>query len=374
VRVLITTFPSIGHFHPLAPLALAISGRGHDVLVATGSDLVGWVRRCGLPAVSAGLRQREAVCRARASVAPAHTFGLHMFAEVAPAPMLADLREIAGRWPPDLIVHEEGEYAGPLLAALLNRPCVTHSWPAPALPVDARGRAVASVTPLWRELLDRPAQVTGDMYLDTCPPPLQSADVATIPAVTVVRPEPFDGVRSPLPAALHRLARPAAYVTFGTVADFSDPDRLATVARAAATEAVAVVLTTGPNDPARIGHLPANVYVERYLVQRQVFNVSDVVVSHGGAGTAVGALLAGLPQLVLPQGAPSQDRLAERLSAIGVGLSLPPGQQGADRVRRDLRRLLHDASFADRARRVARELRHIPGPEQVVDEILHLCR
>ena len=374
MRVLVTTFPSIGHFHPVAPLALALSAAGNEVLVATGPDLVGWVRRCGLPAASAGLRQQEAVRRARVSVAPGRAFGLHMFAEVTPAPMLADLRALARRWPPDLIVHEEGEYAGPLLAASLDRPCVTHSWPAPVLPADARRRAEEGLEPLWRDLTNRPARLTGDLYLDACPPPLQSADIRSIPAVTVVRPDPFDGAPSPLPARLHRLARPAAYVTFGTVAEFADPDRLAAVARATATEVATVVVTCGPNDPARIDPSAANVHVESYLPQRQLLRQSDVVVSHGGAGTAAGALMAGLPQLLLPQGAPSQQRIAQRLSDIRVGLSLSPEQQGEGRVRRHVQELLQDPSFAETAHRVARDLQQLPGPERVIAEILDLCR
>jgi UDP:flavonoid glycosyltransferase YjiC (YdhE family) len=195
-----------------------------------------------------------------------------------------------------------------------------------------------------------------------------------VQAVTVVRPEPFDGPPSPLPARLHRLARPAAYVTFGTVAEFSPPDRLAAVARAAARQVATVVVTTGPNDPARMDPWPPNVHVQRYLPQRRLLRLSDVVVSHGGAGTAVGALMAGLPQLLLPQGAPSQERLAERLSAIGVALRLPPGEQGPGQVRRQLRKLLRDPSFAEHAHEVALALRQLPGPEQCAREIINLGR
>jgi UDP:flavonoid glycosyltransferase YjiC (YdhE family) len=297
-----------------------------------------------------------------------------MFAEVAPAPMLADLRVLAGRRTPDVVVHEEGEYAGPLLAALLGRPSVTHSWPAPALPGDARRRAEEGVAPLWREHVGRPARVTGDLYLDACPPPLQSADVGPVPAVTAVRAEPFDGPPSPLPAALHRPARPTAYVTFGTVVEFARPDRLAAVVRAVAAEVAAVVATSGPNDPARIGPSSATVHVSRYLPQGPVLRRSDVVVSHGGAGTAAGALAAGLPQLVLPQGAPSQQRIADRLGAIGAGLGLPAEEQDADRVRRCVRQLLADGSFAAEARRVARQLQDLPGPEQAARAVVGLCR
>src|SRR5260370_7741558 len=48
----------------------------------------------------------------------------------------------------------------------------------------------------------------------------------------------------------------------------------------------------------------------------------DLVVSQGGAGGTLGALLHGLPHLVLPQGAQSQISAAQSIQQIGAGLSL----------------------------------------------------
>jgi UDP:flavonoid glycosyltransferase YjiC (YdhE family) len=370
VRVLVTTFPAVGHFHPIAPLCLALQAAGHDVLVATGPDLVGWVRRCGLSAVPAGLTQDEAVRRAQASVPAGRAFGPHMFAHVAPAPMLTDLVRLVQRWPPGLVVHEESEYVGPLLATVLDVPCVTHSWPAPAR-TDVAGRhAIDAVAAHWNQLVGQPARVTGDLYLDACPPALQSPEVRSIPAVMAVRPEPFDGPSSPARPHLHELARPAAYVTFGTVAEFARPDRLGAAARATAHEVATVVVTSGPNDPADIRAAQPNVVVERYIPQRQLLQNTDVVVSHGGAGSTVGALVAGLPQLVLPQGAPSQASIGERLSTIGAGLTIPAEDRSEDRIRSAVRRLLQDPSFTYTARQIAQELRLLPAPTQVAEHVI----
>jgi UDP:flavonoid glycosyltransferase YjiC (YdhE family) len=374
MRVLVTSFPGVGHFHPVAPLALALTAAGHDVLVTTGSDLVGWVRRCGLPAAPAGLTQRAAVRRAKAYVPAGHAFGPLMFAQISPAPMLADLRVLTQRWLPHLIVHEEGEYAAPLLAALLDRPCVTHSWPAPARPVDDRELAMNALAGLWEQVAGQAARVTGDLYLDACPPPLQSGAVRSIPLVMTVRPEPFDGPGFSLPSRLHHLPRPAAYLTFGTVSEFARPDRLAAAADATAHEVATVLVTSGPNAPADITATRSNVHVERYLPQHQVLARSDVVISHGGAGSTVAALIAGLPQLVLPQGAPSQERSGQRLDAAGAGLTISPERQDKNCIRSHVRKLLQEPSFAQTARRIANELQNLPAPSHVARKILDLCR
>src|SRR4051812_8146344 len=49
VRVLVTAFPAVGHFHSVAPFALAARAAGHEVCVATAPDLVPWSITCGLP-------------------------------------------------------------------------------------------------------------------------------------------------------------------------------------------------------------------------------------------------------------------------------------------------------------------------------------
>ena len=49
----------VGHLHPMLPLALAASGAGHDVVVASGPELVDWIEACGLSGLAAGHSQDE---------------------------------------------------------------------------------------------------------------------------------------------------------------------------------------------------------------------------------------------------------------------------------------------------------------------------
>ena len=66
---------------------------------------------------------------------------------------------------------------------------------------------------------------------------------------------------------------------------------------------VNLVVTTGPGfDPAQLGPLPPAVRTAPFLPQAAVLPHCRAVVSHAGAGTMLGALCHGLPQLCLPQG------------------------------------------------------------------------
>jgi UDP:flavonoid glycosyltransferase YjiC (YdhE family) len=43
------------------------------------------------------------------------------------------------------------------------------------------------------------------------------------------------------------------------------------------------------------------VHIERFVAQSEVLPLVDLIVHHGGTGTVLGALQAGLPQLLLPK-------------------------------------------------------------------------
>ena len=85
---------------------------------------------------------------------------------------------------------------------------------------------------------------------------------------------------------------------------------------------VDVLVAVGPEgEPAALGELPDNVHIERFVAQSAVLPMVDLIVQHGGTGTVLGALEAGLPQLVLPQEA-DQFFNAEILTAAGVAREL----------------------------------------------------
>ena len=365
MRWLFTSFPAYGHFHPMAPLALAAREAGHDVLVASGPDLARWAESCGLEASSVGLEQADAL-RAAQSRHPGD-WSAHMFTDVWVGSALPDLLVLSASWRPELVVHEELEYAGVLLAAILGIPCVTHSWHEPVWPSEARRRARQLLTPVWAEHLpERPVRTSGEMYLDACPAPLQSDEIAEIEGVFPVRPVPFDGPTVDAPAWLADLPRPAVYVTLGTVPVFSTPERLRLIVEAVAPTVGAVVVTTGPNPVEALGDIAPNVRATPYLPQSLLLDRVDLLISQGGAGGTLGALLHGLPHLVLPLGRQSQLRLARSIEHAGAGLSLDPGAQDQASIRAATTELLQNPTFKAAATRLGRELHNRPSPAEVV--------
>jgi hypothetical protein len=194
----------------------------------------------------------------------------HMFTTVAVPRMARDLLDLARVWHPDLIVHEEAEYSGPLVGELLGVLCVTHSWAAPARPSGERDRSLALLEPIWAAFGAGDPRVFGAHYLDACPPAFQNEAVGSIPDVRPIRPVPFDGPPAVIPSWVGTVERPATYVSFGTVPYLSRPDVLQSTVDEVAQIVSSTVVTTGPNAPGCLAPSSASVFVERYLAQSVV--------------------------------------------------------------------------------------------------------
>lgn len=158
------------------------------------------------------------------------------------------------------------------------------------------------------------------------------------------------------------------YLTLGTVV-FGATKVLRGALHALARLPVDVLVALGPGDPALLGELPDRVRAAGFVPQAEVLKHAGLVVHHGGTGTVLAALAAGLPQLVLPQGA-DQFVNAETLTALGAAQSLVGDAVRMDAIEAAARELLADPKPRAIAEGVAREIAAMPAPEQVLDELV----
>lgn len=376
MRVLFSSTWGYGHVFPMVPLAQACHAAGHDVLWAAPEPAGPLVKAAGIPYAAAGL-SAQAVQEVTARNA-SHVRALppedraafafpHMFGAWATPAMTAQLLPLAREWQPDVLVHEAAELAAPLVGAALGAPTVTHAF-GTAVPAAFLSEAADRLTSLWAEhaLVQPPyGGCFGAGYLDIFPPSLQPISPAHIPSRTSLRPISWTGQPvAERPSYLPRDARPLVYLTLGTVQNHALVLRPAVAALAALP--VRLLVTVGPDgDPDVLGRQPSHVAVERWVPQAQVLEHCDVVVSHAGSGTFLGALAAGLPQLCLPQAA-DQFRNAAAGTERGVSLVIPPGMATAEAIAREITRLLNERSFRAAAEEVATEIATMPSPADIV--------
>jgi UDP:flavonoid glycosyltransferase YjiC (YdhE family) len=370
MRVLFAAVGAYGHLIPVLPLALAARDAGHDVSFATDKRFHSALHDAGLDAIAAGITVREAIgavhaeARGRAVEAAPKAFG-----DILPRLMAADLGPVLADRKPDLVVYEVLSPGAGIAAALAGIPAVCHG-----IGRVSGGPTWRAMSDAWtataRELgVDIPAtdpQYLGNPYVDICPPSLQLPQFTPPARRLMLRPTVWNQ-----PAALPPIIagnepdRPLVYLTFGTA--FANPDLLRTAIDGLSRLPVTVLVAAGPivHDDA-IGDVPANVVVERWVPQGAVLPYVDLVVSHGGSGTMLGALTNGLPHLMLPQGA-DQFGNAAAVTGIGAGRQLLPGDLTSDAVTEQARALLSDDTAQVRAYEVAREIAGMPSAQETVE-------
>ena len=381
MRVLCSTTPMDGVFGPFIPLGRALVVGEHEVIVASGANLRARVAENGLEFVEAGLPAMDGVIAAMADAevkeAPPGdrvAFPAAMFGSVHPGAKLPALRELAASRPLDLILHPPVDLSGPLLAAELGLPSVCYGFGQPFDP-DVVAAMAARARPLWEGAGIEPDPYGGiyrGRYLDPRPPRLRvGEDVPAASGTHSIGPEIPGDPGATLPAWAEQLGdRPVVYVSLGTAPLFNQPQKFAPLLAGLAGEEVEVVVTVSElNDPTALGELPASVHVERWLPLAPLLPHCDVVLCHGGTGTTLAALTAGLPLVLVPQGADQFDnaRACQRATAARV---LMPDEATATAVRDAVRAVLADDSpERAAARELAVEIAAMPPAAEVAKDL-----
>jgi UDP:flavonoid glycosyltransferase YjiC (YdhE family) len=388
MRWLFVCIPEAGHVHPLIPLAQAAAAAGHDVRFATGQPMHDRITRAGFAVERIDPDTFEAAWETLAQqvggtpgegLAPDDVtawFAPHLFAGVIAPLMLESLIAVIQRWQPHLVVHDTLAFAGAIAAAAARIPSVQH--PFGLLLAEQVYRSVeAPLEPVWRAA-GIPAEPYGGSFRNICLSMVPAALEVPLPADMVkhlrqIQPVGFSAIAGEdLPGWVRALPeRPTIYLTLDT---YLNNDR--SVFRAAldglATEPVNVVATVGRNHaPDWLDPVPANARVAQYIPQSTLLPHCALLVSHGGAGTLLPSLGAGLPQVVLPQGADNFDN-AHRVEASGVGKVIWPGHVTPEAVRLAVRAVLDDTSYRVAAGKLAAEMAAMPSPAAVVRELAAL--
>ncbi|WIX79778.1 glycosyltransferase [Amycolatopsis carbonis] len=377
MRLIFTSLASYGHLYPLLPLAVAARSAGHDVVFATAADFHPTVEKAGLEPVDVGLTIQDAFMaqydgdlRKRNEVSPAELEATiaRVFSRVLPDRFIADLDAVFAKQLPDLVVYEIGNPGGAFAAMKAGIPAMGHGFGRVATGGIADGiRKAVEEHAIELGITGEERFSWGNPFVDICPPSVQSpeflAGARRLPLRPVGWSEPGD-----LPAGVAGRSRPLVYLTLGTT-PMSQAHLLTSAISALAALDADVLVATGPSvDVASLGEVPANVRLEAWVPQSELLPHVDLVVHHGGSGTTLGAFTAGVPQLVLPQGA-DQFSNAEAVAAAGVGDQLVGDAVTTEAVREKAQRLLTDSAVADAVRALAAEVAAMPSPDEVAAQL-----
>ncbi|WP_328591645.1 glycosyltransferase [Occultella glacieicola] len=384
MRVLCSTTAGDGHFGPLARVARACIETGHEVVVSAPASFARAVARAGLAHAPFPDVPPERIGPVMAAL-PTLSFDQanetvvrEIFGRLDAQYALPGIRTAVEEWRPDVVLREPMEL-GSLAAAEARG--IPHVEVSIGLAVTMTWAAGHLREPL-AELDSLAGLAEGRLHAA-----LRSAPALTMVPASLDDPDPAPGRGSRpitryragtdqragrLPAAWGEPTDPLVYVSFGTVAaGLGHLSELFDAALAALADLpVRVLMTTGHAGGLEVATpWPANAHVETFWPQDDVMPLAAAVVGHGGFGTTMSALSAGVPQVLMPLFATDQRLNADRVAAVGAGVRVDDGPAGVTQLAEAVTRVLADDRIGTRARELAAEIAALPEAATLVPEI-----
>jgi UDP:flavonoid glycosyltransferase YjiC (YdhE family) len=380
LRALFSSTRGAGHFNPLVPFARAFERAGHEVLFAGPPDLTGPVESAGFEFCRFDPPPEDelgAIWGRVPDLPPEEANEVvvgEIFGRLNTTAALPRLRAVFEEWRPDVVVRDPNEYGAALAAELGG---IAHARVAIGLASTeelALGIAAGAIDAI-RRAEGLPPDPDADRlrsspYLSVFPATL---DEGGQPDTHRFHDPAWDAPAAELPDWWPgREDEPLVYVTFGSVAgSFAQALPVYGLAlRAVAGLPVRVLLTVGRDlDLEALPAAPDNVRVERWVPQQDVLGHAAAAVVHGGSGSTLGAIAAGVPLVVAPLFA-DQPQNARRVAEVGAGLAVEPTRENpaatTEPLRDAIESVLGQPSYGERARALADELRAEPPVDQAV--------
>jgi UDP:flavonoid glycosyltransferase YjiC (YdhE family) len=379
MRALFSSTRGAGHFNPLVPFARAFERAGHELLFAGPPDLAGAVDAAGFefwqfdpPAED----ELGAVWARVPELPPEEANEVvvgEVFGRLNTTAALPRLRAAVEEWRPDVVMRDPNEYGSALAAELHGIPHARVAIGLASTEELGLGIAAGGLDAIRRAegLAPDPDadRLRRSPYLSVFPPTL---DEGAQPDTRRFHDPAWDEPPGDLPDWWPgRESEPLLYVTFGSVAG-SFPQALpvyGVAMQAVAELPVRVLLTVGRElDLDALPAAPENVRVERWVPQQDVLGHAAAALVHGGSGSTLGALAAGMPLAVMPLFA-DQPQNARRVAEVGAGVAVEPNRDvdaTVSPLREAIRSVLETPSYGERARALADELRALPVVDHAV--------
>lgn len=412
-RIVITTFGSLGDLHPYVAIALGLAARGHEPIIATAECY-----RKKIEALGLAFRPVRPDCNwvTDPQIMPRYMhlrWGLYRLVREMALPALRETYDdlLAAANGADLIFSQYAlgarlvaEKTGIAWASSIHMPLFffsTHDLPVlPVAPLLSRKlrwlgpafwrpvywgakRASRVVGRPWYRLRDElglPGSKETNPLLDSHSPALVLALFSRLfagsqpdwPQNTVITGFPFfdQHGQTGLPPELNRFlddGTPPIVFTLGTAVAARAGrffEHSAEAARLLGRRAV-LVLNDIRNRPAT---LPPGVMACEYARFSELFPRAAAIVHHGGIGSTGLAMRSGRPMLIMPCAWDQPDN-AERAVRLGIARTISPGHFTPERVVAELRELLDNPVYSQRALAVADQMQNEDGVRSACDAL-----
>jgi UDP:flavonoid glycosyltransferase YjiC (YdhE family) len=375
LRMLFTFAGGTGHFLPLVPLARVAEEAGHRVAFGGQPGMLSVIEEAGFSGFDTGgrtlLNSTERTPLLELDLEREIRAVREGYAGRTARERAAAVLRLCEEWRPDVLVCDEMDFGAQVAA---ERAEVRY----------ATVVCIGSGSFVWPELVTEPlnelrathglppdpelVMLGRYLVLSPFPPSFRDPTNPLPPTGHAIRPVLADAPAGQVePAWLAELTRrPVVYFTLGTIFNLESGELFERVLAGLRELPVSVVVTVGRElEPAALGPQPANVRVDRYVPQSVLLPHCELVVSHAGSGSVVGALAHGLSMVLLPIGA-DQPLNAARCEELQVARVLDPFHATAGDVSNAVSDVLSDPSYRRNAQRLKAEIEALPGPKHAL--------
>jgi rhamnosyltransferase subunit B len=416
MRIVLSSFGTLGDIHPLIALALELARRGHAPVLAVPEIFRRKIEPLGLEFAAVGpiLDPEDGDLVAMLMdirKGTERTLRQILFPAIQQSyrELLAVVEADGGA---DLLLAGELVYQAPIVAEVTGIPWASyvlaplsffsrHDSPVlPPYPMLARlepalpgmGRIVARfarwVTRSWPEPI---YQLRAELGLPRGSDPIFEAKhsphlVLAMFSRLLGEPQPdwppsakvtgfvfYDGDagKRDLPPAVERFLAegpPPLVFTLGSAAVLDAGDFFNQSALTADLLGLRAVLLVGTDPRNRPGHASQGLCVAEYAPYSKLFPRASVVIHQGGVGTTANALQAGKPMLVMPYSHDQPDN-ARRVRRLGVARVIRRPQYTAENAAKRIQHLLQSTAIRQRAAEIGEQLQQEDGLEAACDAL-----
>jgi UDP:flavonoid glycosyltransferase YjiC (YdhE family) len=381
VRILFTTWIAPGHLRPMVPLAWALRAQGHDVMVTTPPNTVGYAVNAGLSVKAIG-EHTDPIAAMKSKLPPGVTSMVERWGGRPPreryhrigranallhAEYVAEQLEFARAWKPDVIVHEPMDLTGRVVAAVLDIPSVLHRWGIDDLQ-PWRDGAKEGMADTCAKYGISPDDLDSSLIVDPCPASIQRSDAA--PGLPI-RYVPFNGAAEIESWMLEPPTRRRVCVTLGNVTvGLGGAPIVKAIFEAVRDLDVDVVAALPAADRHLVGEVGEHVNLMESVPIGLFLPTCDLVIHHGGTGTSFTCIDLGRPQFIFPQ-LTDEFEYGDRIESLGVGFTLesPGDQKDVEMIRERLVTMLAEDSFDAAAKALQQEEHARPAPAEVATQL-----
>ena len=416
MRIVLSSFGTLGDIHPLIALALELRQRGHVPVLAVPELFRSRIVSLGLEFAPVGPILNPEDNQLVAMLMDIRKGTERTLREILFPAIRQSYREllaaVQANGGADLLLAGELVYQAPIVAEVTGIPWASYvlaplsffsRYDAPVLPpyptlarlqpaLPGMGRAIARfarwVTRSWPEPI---YQLRSELGLSRGPDPIFEAKhspylVLAMFSPLLGEPQPdwpastkvtgfvfYDGDAGhrDIPPAVEDFLQqgpPPLVFTLGSAAVLDAGDFYQQSALAAGLTGQRAVLLVG-SDPRNIpGDTPQNVCIANYAPYSRLFPRASVIIHQGGVGTTAQALNSGKPMLVMPYSHDQPDN-ARRVRRLGVARVIRRRKYTAETAARKITQLLENGALRQRAAEIGAQLRTENGLKAACDAL-----